>query len=90
MPLTHDEGALVILMDEVGSLSEDFRLRITARKRGYFDFVRQTLDDLEAAGKLQAVDTTSCATSRPSPSKVSSGRPRPYLRRPRSNPRNLL
>ncbi len=61
--LTHDEGALVILMDEVGSLTEDFRLRITARKRRYFDFVRRTLDDLEAAGKLQGVDTTVAAFS---------------------------
>ncbi len=61
--LTHDEGALVILMDEVGSLSEGFRLQITARKRGYFDFMRATLDDLAATGKLHPVDTTVAAFS---------------------------
>lgn len=61
--LTHDTSALVILMDEVGSLSEDHRRRITRRKRSYFDFVRQTLDELDEAGRLQPVDTTVAAFS---------------------------
>ncbi|HEX9733664.1 MAG TPA: TetR/AcrR family transcriptional regulator [Thermoanaerobaculia bacterium] len=61
--LTYDEGALVILMDEVGSLSPEHRSRITERKRSYFEFVRDTLDELAAAGRLHAVDTTVAAFS---------------------------
>jgi len=61
--LTHDTSALVILMDEVGSLSEDHSLRITHRKRSYFELLRRTLDELDAAGKLQPVDTTVAAFS---------------------------
>lgn len=61
--LTHDTSALVILMDEVGSLAEDHRRRITGRKRSYFELLRRTLDELDAAGKLQPVDTTVAAFS---------------------------
>lgn len=61
--LTHDTSALVILMDEVGSLSEEYRNQIVGRKRSYFELVRRTLDDLSAQGKLQAVDTTVAAFS---------------------------
>lgn len=61
--LAADEGALVILMDEVGSLSAEHRDLINARKRRYFDFVRGTLDELAAAGKLRAIDTTVAAFS---------------------------
>lgn len=61
--LTLDSGALAILMDEVGSLSEEFRSRITQRKRAYFEFVRRTLDELDAAGRLHPVDTTVAAFS---------------------------
>ena len=61
--LTHDTGVLVILMDEVGSLSEDSRLRIAARKRRYFELLRHTLDELQAAGRLHPVDTTVAAFS---------------------------
>ena len=61
--LTHDTSALVILMDEVGCLSDELRSRITERKRSYLEFVRRTLDELDAAGRLHPVDTTVAAFS---------------------------
>jgi TetR/AcrR family transcriptional regulator, cholesterol catabolism regulator len=54
------EGARVIsiLSDEVAALTPRHRRHILDRKRSYFDLVRGTLDDLKAAGRLRAVDTT--------------------------------
>ncbi|MEM1205745.1 MAG: TetR/AcrR family transcriptional regulator [Acidobacteriota bacterium] len=61
--LTHEAGALAILIDEVAGLSEVQREQITRRKREYFDFLRQSLDDLAAEGRLRDVDTTTAAFS---------------------------
>ncbi|MEM6794711.1 MAG: TetR/AcrR family transcriptional regulator [Acidobacteriota bacterium] len=61
--LTHDAGALAILIDEVGGLSEPQRTAITARKRAYFDFIRETLDSLQSENRLHGVDTTTATFS---------------------------
>jgi len=61
--LTHEPGAVAILIDEVSGLSETQRREITARKRRYFDLVRDTLDELKAKGEMRAVDTTVAAFS---------------------------
>lgn len=61
--LTREAGVLGILMDEVAGLSAEQKATITARKRIYFDLLRGTLDELAAAGRLQAVDTTVAAFS---------------------------
>ena len=60
---THEAGALAILIDEDGGLSAKQRAEITRRKRAYLDFLRRTLDDLEASGRLRPVDTTVAAFS---------------------------
>ena len=61
--LTREVGVLGILMDEVSGLSIEQKANITARKRAYFDLLRETLDELAADGRLQAVDTTVAAFS---------------------------
>ena len=54
----NEAGVLAILMDEVGGLSPEQKERIVTRKRGYFDFVRSTLDELAKAGRLRQVNST--------------------------------
>ena len=61
--LTREVGVLGILMDEVSGLTAEQKEKITARKRAYFDLLRGTLDELAAADRLQAVDTTVAAFS---------------------------
>lgn len=61
--LTQATGAIAILIDETRGLSEDQRIRITARKRSYFDFIRETLDRLKAEGRLRRVDSTTATFS---------------------------
>jgi AcrR family transcriptional regulator len=56
-------GAITIVLDEMTSLTPAHRRTITARKRAYLDFIRQTLDALAAEGKLRNVDTTVAAFS---------------------------
>jgi AcrR family transcriptional regulator len=56
--LTEGSKAIPILSDEVAGLSAKHRRRILARKRGYFDLVRATLENLKTEGKLRGVDTT--------------------------------
>jgi AcrR family transcriptional regulator len=55
--LTEGSKAIPILSDEVAGLSAKHRRRILARKRGYFDLVRDTLEALKEEGKLRGVDT---------------------------------
>jgi len=50
--------AIPILTDEVSALTPKHRRQILARKRVYFDLVRNTLEDLKREGKLRDVDTT--------------------------------
>lgn len=61
--LTHEGGAVAILIDEVAGLAPEQREKIVERKRAYFDLIRDTLDALAAAGRLRAVDTTVAAFS---------------------------
>jgi AcrR family transcriptional regulator len=56
--LTEGSKAISILSDEMAGLTAKHRRQILARKRGYFDFVRATLEALKAEGKLRGVDTT--------------------------------
>ena len=61
--LTREAGAVAILIDETGGLSEEQRVAITRRKRAYFDFLRETLEKLAAEGRLREVDPTTAAFS---------------------------
>lgn len=61
--LTHETGALAILIDEVAGLGEEARHEITHRKRAYFDLLRDTLEQLEEEGRLRPVDRTVAAFS---------------------------
>ena len=51
-------GAVTILLDETSALTPAHRRIIRARKRGYLDLVRQTLEQLAAEGKLRNVSPT--------------------------------
>ncbi len=61
--LTHEAGALAILIDEDAGLSAQHRADIVTRKRDYFEFLRRTLEELAAAGRLRPIDTTVAAFS---------------------------
>ncbi|HEX7317319.1 MAG TPA: TetR/AcrR family transcriptional regulator [Pyrinomonadaceae bacterium] len=61
--VTRGQGAITILVDEVTALTPAQQRKITKSKRKYFDFLRGTLDELKAAGKMQDVDTTAAAFS---------------------------
>ena len=61
--LTNEAGALAILIDEDGGLSEEHREDIVQRKRAYFEFLRQTLEELKEKGRLRQVDSTVAAFS---------------------------
>ena len=56
--LTEGNNAITILTDEIEGLKPKHRKQILERKRVYFDFVRGTLDELRAAGRLRDVNTT--------------------------------
>jgi TetR/AcrR family transcriptional regulator, cholesterol catabolism regulator len=55
---THGRGAVAQLVDEVRALPPGSRKQIEERMRAYFDLVRDTLRELQAAGRLRQVDTT--------------------------------
>jgi AcrR family transcriptional regulator len=61
--LTEGNKAITILTDEVEGLKPKHRKQILERKRVYFDFVRQTLEELKRAGKLRDVNTTAATFS---------------------------
>jgi AcrR family transcriptional regulator len=56
--LTEGNKAITLLTDEIEGLKPKHRRQILDRKRVYFDFVRDTLEELRAAGKLRDVDST--------------------------------
>lgn len=56
--LTEGNKAITILTDEIEGLKPKHRKQILDRKRVYFEFVRETLDALRAAGKLRDVNST--------------------------------
>jgi AcrR family transcriptional regulator len=51
-------GAVSILLDEMYALTPAHRRAIKARKRAYFDLLRETLEQLSADGKLRNVSPT--------------------------------
>jgi TetR/AcrR family transcriptional regulator, cholesterol catabolism regulator len=51
-------GAVTVLLDEMYALTPAHRRAIKARKRAYFDLVRETLEQLSAEGKLRNVSPT--------------------------------
>jgi len=61
--VTRGQGAITILVDEVTALTPAQQRKITQSKRKYFDFLRGTLDELKASGKMQDVNTTAAAFS---------------------------
>jgi AcrR family transcriptional regulator len=56
--VTRGQGAVTILVDEITALTPAQNRKITRHKRFYFDFLRNTLDQLKAEGKLIDVNTT--------------------------------
>lgn len=50
--------AVVILSDEISALNFAQREKILTRRRIYFEFVRDTLIELETEGKLHKIDIT--------------------------------
>jgi AcrR family transcriptional regulator len=56
--LVEGNKAITILTDEIEGLKPKHRKQILDRKRVYFDFVRDTLESLRAAGKLRDVNST--------------------------------
>jgi AcrR family transcriptional regulator len=59
--VTRGQGAVTILVDEITALTPAQNRKITRHKRAYFDFLRDTLNQLKAEGKLMDVDTTAAA-----------------------------
>jgi len=56
--LLRGSRVIPLLTEEVSSLLPKHRRHILSRKRIYFDFVRDTLNELKARRKLRVVDTT--------------------------------
>jgi TetR/AcrR family transcriptional regulator, cholesterol catabolism regulator len=51
-------GAVTILLEEMYALTPAHRRIVRARKRAYFDLVRETLEQLAAEGKLRDINPT--------------------------------
>ncbi|HEV7240108.1 MAG TPA: TetR/AcrR family transcriptional regulator [Thermoanaerobaculia bacterium] len=56
--VTRGDGAVTILVDEARALSAAQYRHVTKLKRAYVDFLRETMEELRAAGKLRDVNTT--------------------------------
>ena len=56
-------GAITIVLEEMPALTPPHRRIIKARKRAYFDFIRNTLQQLESEGKLRNISPTTAAFS---------------------------
>ena len=56
-------GAITIVLEEETALTAAHRRAITARKRAYFEFIRDTLEALKAEGKLREIHPTTAAFS---------------------------
>jgi len=54
-------GAVTIVLEEMTALTPAHRRLITARKRAYLNFIRQTLQQLAAEGKLRNINPTAGA-----------------------------
>jgi TetR/AcrR family transcriptional regulator, cholesterol catabolism regulator len=55
---TRGQGAVAHLGDEIRALPPTARRQVEQRQRIYFDLVRDTLRELQSAGRLQPVDLT--------------------------------
>jgi len=55
---TRGQGAVAHLGDEIRALPPPARKQIETRMRVYFDLIRNTLNELHAAGRLRQVDRT--------------------------------
>jgi AcrR family transcriptional regulator len=60
---TRAQGAIASLTDETRALPPPARKKVKELQRHYFDLVRGTLAELEAAGRLREVDLTVAAFS---------------------------
>jgi TetR/AcrR family transcriptional regulator, cholesterol catabolism regulator len=60
---TRGKGAVAHLGDEIRALPPTARKEIELRMRKYLDLLRETLDELHAAGRLRPVDRTVAAFS---------------------------
>jgi AcrR family transcriptional regulator len=61
--IANGDHAITIVVDEVAGLEAQPRQAIDARKRVYFEFLRGTLEEMKALGRLQTIDTTVAAFS---------------------------
>jgi AcrR family transcriptional regulator len=59
--VTRGQGVITILVDEITALSPGQSRKITARKRDYFEKLRNTLTQIKEEGKLQDVNVTTAA-----------------------------
>lgn len=59
--VTRGDGAVTILVDEARALTAVQNRKVTKLKRAYLDYLRDTLGELRAAGKLRDIDTTVAA-----------------------------
>jgi AcrR family transcriptional regulator len=60
---TCHDGVITLLIDEVHALPPAQRRKVNQRRKAYFDYVRDTLRELKAAGRLQDIDVTVAAFS---------------------------
>jgi AcrR family transcriptional regulator len=56
-------GAITIVLEDMPALTTAHRRVIKARKRAYFEFIRQTLQELDSEGKLRDVNPTTATFS---------------------------
>jgi TetR/AcrR family transcriptional regulator, cholesterol catabolism regulator len=61
--IANGQHAITIVVDEVAGLETRSRKAINERKHVYFEFLRATLEELKAQGRLQDIDTTVAAFS---------------------------
>ena len=61
--VTRGDGVVTILVDEARALTAAQNRTVTRMKRKYIDCLRDTLDELQKAGKMRGVDTTVAAFS---------------------------
>jgi len=61
MNLIEGVGAVTVVLEEMASLTPAHRKTITARKRTYFEFIRETLNHLKSEGKLRDLDSNVAA-----------------------------
>lgn len=60
---TCHDGVITLLIDEVHALPAAQRRKVNQRRKAYFDYLRDTLRQLQAAGRLQDIDVTVAAFS---------------------------